>query len=147
MTKEEKWNRRYMDAADFYSSWSEDPKKQVGAVIVRNNRILSYGYNGFPTGVSTGENGERLEDREKKLDFIVHAEMNAVVTAAKMGHKVDKSTMYCNFFPCPECAKAIIQSGIERLVTVKLKIDSKWHKKMLVSLGMLTEAKIKITFL
>lgn len=139
--KEEKWHRRYMELAETVAKWSDDPKKQVGAVIVRDNRVLSLGYNGFPTGVKSTP--ERLE-KPLKLEYIVHGEMNAILTAAKMGHCLEGSTMYCTFYPCPDCTKSIIQSGIISLVTFLPDETSSWYERSKISSKMLSEAGINL---
>jgi dCMP deaminase len=147
MEKIWKWHERYMEAAKLYSSWSEDPNKKVGAVIVKDNRMVSYGYNGFPSGVGVGHNCCRLKNKEQKLEYIVHGEMNAITTAARMGHSVNDSTLYCNWFPCTGCAKAIIQAGIIEVVTYPPNKESSWWPKMKIALTMFAESGVKVTYL
>ena len=77
--RQEKWDRRYLDIAKSVSQWSKDPSTKVGAVLVRDNRIVSVGYNGFPEGVDDSE--ERYNNRELKYDLVVHAEVNAIISA------------------------------------------------------------------
>lgn len=94
---------------------SKDPNSQVGACIVRDNKILSLGYNGMPIGCDDdimpwGREGNELET---KYMYVCHSELNAILNAGKDLHG---STMYVTLFPCNECAKAIIQSGIKRIV-------------------------------
>lgn len=111
-----KWDIRFMKIAREISTWSKDPSRKVGAVIVNNDRrILATGYNGFPKGIADDE--ERLNDREKKYPRIVHAEMNALMNALYSGVSVRDATIYVYGLPvCPECTKSIIQSGIKRVV-------------------------------
>ena len=74
------WHQRYIDLAKTTASWSKDPSRKIGAVIIgENNQIVSLGYNGFPRGIEDTE--ERLNDRETKYKYIVHAEMNAIYNA------------------------------------------------------------------
>lgn len=101
---------------------SKDPNTQVGACIVsENNRILSVGYNGMPTGCSDDEfSWEREGDfLDTKYPFVCHAELNAILNCA--AGKLENSRIYVSLFPCNECAKAIIQSGIKEVIY--------WHNK------------------
>jgi dCMP deaminase len=82
MNKEIKWINRYMDLANFLAKWSEDDRKQVGSVLIKDNRIISMGYNGLPTGV---ENKPERFEKDVKLNYFEHAERNCIFTAAKMG--------------------------------------------------------------
>jgi len=137
--KEQKWHDQYMDLANLVAGWSEDTSKHVGAVIVRYNRVLSIGYNGLPTGVRCTE--KRLE-RPLKYEVTEHGERNAIYTAAKMGHSLEGSTIYCNWYPCTDCARAIIQSGIKQIVTYPPDTESSWYEKMLIAEEMFMEAGV-----
>jgi len=86
---------------------------QVGCVITQNNRIVSTGYNGPIVGHSCQELHCKLDE---KCDNATHAEINAITAAAKFGIPLDGSTLYCTTSPCKNCAMAIIQSGIQRVV-------------------------------
>ncbi len=122
----DKWDSRFMKMADFIGSWSScyQENRQVGAVIVRDKRIITTGYNGAPSGVkSCKEKGECLR---KKLNiasgtrlescYAVHAEQNAIAQAAKLGESVDGATIYVTHQPCTICTKMIINSGIKKVV-------------------------------
>jgi len=112
------WNQRFMDLAHHVAGWSKDPSTRVGAVIVNNKKqVLSLGYNGFPRGVH--DCAERYNDRSTKLQFVAHAERNALDNAYI---DVDGATLYSTLYPCSECAKGIIQRGIRQVVTSK-----EWH--------------------
>jgi len=139
--KSDKWHNRYIGLAKYVAGWSEDPRKKVGAVIVKDNRVLSIGYNGLPAGVEALP--ERLE-KPLKLEYIVHGEMNAILTAAKMGHGLEGSTIYCTFFPCPDCTKSIIQSGIKQIVTFMPDEKSSWYGCSKISSIMMDEANINL---
>lgn len=143
--KEYKWHQRYMGLCDLVGSWSEDPRKQVGACVIRDNRVVSVGFNGLPTGVIATE--ERLQNRDIKLMFFEHAERNALYTAGKMGHTLDGAIMYCNWFPCNDCARGIIQSGIKTLVTYAPEVNSRWYEQMLIGETMMKEAGINLIYL
>lgn len=126
MSKQEKWDRRYLELAELVSSWSKDPSTKVGAVIVDvNNKIVSMGFNGLPQYVP--DDPEVLNNRDKKYQHIIHAEMNAILTAQR---DLNGYTIYTYpFAPCPQCASAIIQTGIVRVVSVECK-DSRWIEKL-----------------
>lgn len=116
-----KWDRRFLDMAAFVATWSKDPSTQVGAVIVRPDRtIASVGYNGFPRGVS--DDDARYADRSLKYPMIVHAEMNAILSAKEplLGYAIYVTPLA----PCATCAGAIIQSGIKRVVATCRKPDN-----------------------
>ena len=110
------WDEYFMGLAHLSALRSKDPNTQVGAAIVdENHRVVSVGYNGFPTGCSDDvfpweREGEALHT---KYFYVVHAEENAILSSPV---SVRGATLYCTLFPCNECAKAIIQSGIKELV-------------------------------
>jgi len=141
--KSTKWDERFLDLAKLCGSWSKDPSTQVGAVIVDgNNRIVSIGFNGFPQGVEDSE--ERLIDRETKYDIIVHAEANALMFANK---SVEGCTLYTwPFQPCSRCAGLIIQSGINRVVSV-IHSDKRWKKNFEISSNLFKESNILLELL
>ncbi len=110
------WDQYFMGLAHLSAKRSKDPSTQVGATIVDSQKkIVGIGYNGFPSGVSDDEmpwsrDGEFLET---KYPYVVHAELNAILNATT---KLHGCTIYVSLFPCHECAKAIIQSGIKEIV-------------------------------
>jgi len=109
------WNARFMAMAELVSTWSKDPSTQVGCVIVtKDRRILSTGYNGMPRGCDDGV-VERLE-RPLKYMWFEHAERNAIYNAARHGVSVAGTVAYCTMFPCADCARAIVQSGVATVV-------------------------------
>ena len=109
----EKWDNRFLELARVVSSWSKDPSTKVGAVIADNKHIVSVGFNGFPAHVEDRE--EWLANRETKLQLITHAEINAILNAAR---PVRGCTVYLYpIFPCPDCAKHLGAAGISRVVT------------------------------
>lgn len=141
-----KWSKRYLGLAAEIASWSKDPRRKIGAVIVgKNGEILSQGYNGFARDVNDDE--KRYNDRETKHMFVVHAEMNAILNAARNGTRISGSTMYVyGLPPCCDCAKAIIQSGIRKLIIQPLNMEDvspNWAKSFEASSTMLKEAKVK----
>ncbi len=122
----DKWDERFMDMAFKVSTWSSCFKedRQVGAVITKDKRILTTGYNGAGSGIkSCKEKGECLRVKlsiasgtRHELCYAVHAEQNAIIQAAKLGVSVEGATLYCTHQPCVICAKMIINSGIKRVV-------------------------------
>ena len=122
----DKWDKRFMEMATFVATWSScyQPNRQIGAVIARDKRILTTGYNGAGSGIkSCKERGECLRrtlnipsGTRAEMCYAVHAEQNAIIQAAKIGVSVDGATLYCTHQPCVICAKMIINSGITRVV-------------------------------
>lgn len=111
-----KWRDHYLQLAKHISTWSKDPSRKIGAVAVGSKgQILAQGFNGFPRGISDTEG--RLNDRETKYKYVVHAEMNAIFNACLNGTSLADSTMFVYGLPvCSECAKGIIQVGIRHVV-------------------------------
>lgn len=111
------WDEYFMGVAELSSKRSKDPTTQVGACIVApNNHILSLGYNGMPTGCDDNDmpwsrEGDALKT---KYPFVCHAELNAILN--NNGNILRGSRIYTTLFPCNECAKAIIQSGIKSVI-------------------------------
>ena len=118
-TKRQSWDETFMAMAEVIARRSKDPDKKVGAVIVKDKIVLGVGYNGFPRNDFYDEQMifPLTEDNENilknKNNFIVHAEVNAILNASM---KVNGGTIYCTLFPCHECAKIIVQSGIKEVV-------------------------------
>lgn len=117
------WDKRYLDLARYVAEWSKDPSTKVGACITKNNRIISIGFNGIPTGL---EDEKYLHPRETKISCIIHAEMNAIFTA---NVPLADSTLYVTGAPCSNCASAIIQCGIKTVVmpVVDRVFASRWN--------------------
>ena len=136
------WDEYFMGVAILASKRSKDPSTQVGACIIdSDNRILSTGYNGFPQGCSDDEFPWNRDENagETKYSYVVHAELNAILNAS--GKKLASAILYVGLFPCNECAKAIIQSGIKEVVY----LSDKYHNTsaMIASRRMLDAAGIK----
>ncbi|MDD6435949.1 MAG: dCMP deaminase family protein [Clostridiales bacterium] len=111
------WDEYFMGIAMLSGMRSKDPNTQVGACIVsRDNKILSMGYNGFPIGCSDDDfpwerEGEPLDN---KYFYSTHSELNAILNYR--GGSLEDTKIYVTLFPCNECAKAIIQSGIKEVI-------------------------------
>ena len=133
------WDEYFMGLAHLSAQRSKDPNTTVGAAIVdENHRVVSVGYNGFPKGCSDDEfpwarEGDTLET---KYVYVVHAELNAILNSK---WPVTGCTIYVSLFPCNECAKAIIQSGIREIYYLSDKYadtpSTRNSKRMLDSAG------------
>ena len=141
----DKWDERYLRLAKEVSTWSKDPSTQVGAIAVLNGTVLAQGYNGFPKYVADDE--AKLQDREIKYKYTVHAEMNCIFNAALNGVSLYGSTLYIYPLPaCHECAKGIIQVGIERVVSPVFEDDltqKRWEKSCETTFSMFEEAGVQ----
>ena len=124
------WDDYFMSVAVLSAKRSKDPSTQVGACIVNTDRkIVGIGYNGFPTGCSDDElpwAREAQDPLDTKYPFVCHAEMNAIVNSSG---SVKHCTMYVDLFPCNECAKLIVQSGIRRVVYLSDKYHDDWKMR------------------
>lgn len=112
------WDEYFMSIACLSAKRSKDPNSQIGCCIVSENKIiLSTGYNGFPRNCSDDDfnwNSEANDDLGPKYDYVVHAELNAILNAE--GKNLKGASLYTLLFPCNECAKAIIQAGISEVI-------------------------------
>ena len=116
------WDEYFMGIAMLAARRSKDPSTQVGACIVSpDNIIISTGYNGMPKGCSDDEFPWDRTGEETKYPYVVHAELNAILNAN--GRDLRGSRLYVALFPCNECAKAIIQSGVAEVVYLSDKYD------------------------
>lgn len=136
------WDDYFMGLAHLSAMRSKDPSTQVGACIVNlDKRVVGIGYNGFPTGINDDEFPWEPSEQydHSKYAYVVHAELNAILNATQ---KLDGCTIYVSLFPCNECAKAIIQSGIKRLVYE----DDKYADTpaVIASKRLLTAAKVEL---
>ena len=121
-----KWDKRFMELTEMVATWSScyQVNRHVGAIIVKDKRVMTTGYNGAPAGVrSCVQKGECLRRKldipsgtKHELCFAVHAEQNAIIQAARSGISLIGATLYCTHQPCVICAKMIINAGIERVV-------------------------------
>lgn len=143
----DKWDQRFMGITEDVATWSSCFKenRHVGAVIVKNKRILTTGYNGAPEGVvSCKTKGECMREKlgiesgtRHELCYAVHAEQNAIIQAARLGIVLEGATLYCTHQPCVICAKMIINAGIKRIVY-------KYGYPDEFALQLLQEAKVKV---
>ena len=110
-----KFEKYFMRVAEATAALSKDPSTKIGTCIVGSgNEILSTGYNGFPRGMK--DDSDLYLNRKFKLRHSVHAEMNALLNAARNGTQVKGATLYCTHAPCQQCAAALIQAGVVKVV-------------------------------
>ncbi len=134
------WDEYFMGIAMLAAKRSKDPSTQVGACIVsEENIIISTGYNGMPKGCSDDDFpwAREGEENDTKYPFVVHAELNAILNSN--GRDLRGSRIYVALFPCNECAKAIIQSGIKEVIYLSDKYNGTMSnlasKRMLMAAG------------
>ena len=138
------WDDYFMGVSILAANRSKDPSTQVGACIVSDdNRILSTGYNGFPQGCSDDDFpwNRNAELGETKYNFVVHAELNAILNAG--GKSLVGSRIFVSLFPCHECAKAIMQAGVKEVVY--LSDNYSGTESDTASKRMLNSAGVKLT--
>jgi dCMP deaminase len=144
MTMRPKWDDYFMQITKDVAARSTCLKRSVGAIIVKDFRVLTTGYNGAPKNIEHCEKTGCLRKEMKvpsgerhELCRGLHAEQNAIIQAAWHGVKIEGSTMYCTFQPCVICAKMMINAGIKRLV-----YEGSYPDKL--AMQMLKESGIKI---
>ena len=138
------WRDRYLELAKQVSTWSKDPSRKIGAVAVGDKgQILAQGFNGFPRGILDSE--ERLNEREVKYKYVVHAEMNVIFNASLNGVSLNGADLYVYGLPiCNECAKGIIQVGIKRVyILVDEEVPPVWVESWNNTRSMFIEAGIE----
>ncbi len=127
------------------SEKSRDPRTKIGAVLVKDKHIISSGFNGFPMGID--DLIERYDDRETKYKYVVHAEQNSILVAARFGISIMDTTLYTNGIPCHSCMKSVIQGGIKDIVIHKQwpeMVHSEWIESIKISKIMMREAGINL---
>ena len=140
------WEEYFMAIAKLSAMRSKDPSTQVGACIVSNdNRILSIGYNGAPNGFSDEEFPWAREGKnlDTKYPYVCHAELNAILNYRGSKKDLENAKIYVDLFPCNECAKAVIQSGIKEVIYLSDKYEN--TNSTIASKKMLNMAGIKLT--
>jgi dCMP deaminase len=136
------WDQRMLHMARQVAAWSKDPSTKVGAVAVRDRRILATGFNGLPSGVHDEET--RLRNRELKLAMFVHAETNLVAFAARSGACLAGSTVYIWPLPaCSQCAAVLIQADVARVVVPDFPEPLRWVESFQLGRIMFSEAGVR----
>ena len=123
MSQRPSWDEYFMEMAELARKRSTCLRRGVGAVIVKDNRVIATGYNGVPRGIrhceETGCLRQQLNVPSGKMHELcrgLHAEQNAIIQAARLGVSIDGATLYCTHQPCVICTKMIINAGIKRVV-------------------------------
>jgi len=136
---------RLRDAYRLAERFSDDPSTKNGAILVNpEGRVIASGFNCFPRGVSL--NADQLE-RPKKYSFMEHAERSAIFAAARHGEKTEGSTLYCPWYACADCARAIIEAGIVRVIGHKQMFErtpEHWRNSIAYGNEMFHEAGVEI---
>jgi len=109
--KQLKLDEVFINIAKEVGSLSHCTRSKVGAVLVKDGNVISFGYNGTPAGMDNG-----CEENNVTKEEVIHAEMNSILKAAKSGNSVEGSTLYLTLSPCKECSKLILQSGVKKVV-------------------------------
>lgn len=135
-SKQDKIDRLYLEMASVWARNSYCKRRQVGALLVKDNMIISDGYNGTPSGF------ENVCEDESGITkpYVLHAEANAITKVARSGNSSDGATLYVTSSPCIECAKLIIQAGIKRVV-----YSEEYHTKD--GLDLLERAQITLKYI
>ena len=141
----DKWDSRFLRIAEEVRRWSKDPGTTVGCVLVKDRRILATGYNGFPANLS--DSLSLYQDREYKLSVVVHAEKNSLFNAAKNGANTESCTAYVTFPPCSQCAAALIQAGVGKIICPDPALSpERWKQNFLIASNILSEAGVKTLY-
>jgi dCMP deaminase len=115
MSKQLKLDEVFINIAKEIGTLSHCTRSKVGAVLVKDGNVISFGYNGTPAGMDNC-----CEENNVTKDEVIHAEMNAILKAAKSGNAVEGSTLYLTLSPCKECSKLILQSGVKKVVYLNM---------------------------
>lgn len=145
---QKKWDQRFFNLCDHIASWSEDRDFQVGCVVVGpGHEVRSTGYNGLPRSVQDTDPNRFDRSSGEKFFWFEHAERNAIFNAARAGVNLTGCRLYVNRFPCADCGRAIIQSGISCVVCPPIpENDGALDYSFQVSAIMLKEAGITVIF-
>ncbi|MCR4804867.1 MAG: cytidine/deoxycytidylate deaminase family protein [Clostridia bacterium] len=145
MNKRPTWDEYFMEMAELARQRSTCLRRAVGAVIVKNNRVIATGYNGVPKGIrhceETGCLRQQMNVPSGKMHELcrgLHAEQNAIIQAACMGGGVEGATLYCTTQPCVICTKMIINAGIRRVV-IKESYPDELAQEMAKEAGLIIE--------
>jgi len=135
-----KWIPRFLQMAELVATWSKDPSTQVGAVIAKGNRVISLGFNGYPSGVVDSVSDD---NRDTKLLKTIHAEENAILHAKR---DLKNCEMFVTHFPCPNCAAKIIQTEIVAVYCPEQPDEfmERWGDKIELSKQMFREANVAV---
>lgn len=139
---------QYFEVAESFAKLSKDPSTKVGTLLLadESNHVLSAGFNGFPRGID--ETIESRWQRPEKYALVSHSESNAVAQAARTGTPLNKSTCVVTVFPCADCCKLLIQSGVSRIVTREPDFEKVgWGRSFTYSKLMFEEAGVVLQYI
>ena len=139
----DKWDNRFIKLAEHIAFWSKDPSTKVGSVITDNKRIVSLGFNGYPKGIPDDD----LNNRQNKYAKVIHGELNAILFSKE---DLTGFTLYVwPMPPCSQCASAIIQSGIIRVVTCYANVEQfkRWGDKIKITEKMFVDADVELNYI
>jgi dCMP deaminase len=143
------WDEFFMRQVYLVASKSKDTRTKIGSVLVKDNRVISQGYNGIC--MSVNDNVPERHERPLKYLYFVHAEHNSILSCARFGISSLGATLYTQGIPCASCAQAIIQAGVYEVVVhtqwPNLTHSDKWVESIQVSITMFDEANIRIRWL
>lgn len=137
------WDQRFLALARTIAGFSKDPSTKVGAIAVRDRRVLATGYNGFPAHV--GDELERLKNRDIRLMMTVHAEANIIAFAARHGACLAGSAVYVwPLMTCHQCAAQLIQAGVIKVVVPDFVEPQRWQDSFAAAKQMFGEAGVAV---
>ena len=141
------WDTFFMQMALTVASKSKDRSRKIGCVIVgKDNEVRSIGFNGFPRDVD--DDNDARHDRPEKYAWTEHAERNAIYNAARVGIPTDNCILYTTWFPCIDCARGVVQSGIKKVITFEPELnDPQWGESFSKVLELFDEAGILVEYL
>ncbi|MCK1562804.1 CMP deaminase [Bradyrhizobium sp. 173] len=144
-TSPEVWDERFLSLAAQIGRWSKDRSAKAGCVIVGEDRLVrSTGFNGFPRKINDDEPSRH--ERPAKYLWSEHAERNAIYNAARLGISTAGCICYVNWFPCVDCARAVVQAGIVRLIGLEPDHqDPRWGEEFQFALTLFSEAGVDVT--
>jgi dCMP deaminase len=142
----EKWDRRFFEMCRLVATWSEDRSRKVGAVIVGPaNDIRAIGFNGLPRRVDAAPEDRHSRQNGEKYFWFEHAERNAIYNAARSGISTEGCRIYTSLFPCADCTRGIIQSGIVELNSFQAPdVDEVFQRSFEVAKIILDEAGVDV---
>jgi dCMP deaminase len=141
--------QKHMGVARARAEFSKDPSTKVGAVIIGPyGEDRSSGYNGAPRGCSADEIGDGRGVRPEKYFWFSHAELNAITNAARVGTPLDGCTIVVTHFPCMDCARAIVQAGIVRVVTQRFEPEfrARWEEHISRAMRLFDECGVEVEY-
>jgi dCMP deaminase len=146
--RDNKWNLRFMEMADLHvAQWSKDRSSKVGCVLVDSREIVTTGYNGFPRGCD--DDLPERHERPEKYHWVLHAELNAVINAARQGKCTLGTDAYVNWYPCDQCSGVLVNAGVKRVFSDEEPDwdDPKWGEGFKRARQILKEGGVEVIFM